>query len=77
LGIHEDLLLPAYVHFFLIPLHGFFVAAMLATRAGLVEPQIIVYGLAGFLAAWLLVRRHSSRQSDDPASHPVVIRALI
>jgi len=38
---------------------------------------LIVAGLAGFLAAWLLVRRHARRHSDDPASQPVVLRALI
>lgn len=46
LGIHEDLLLRASVLFYLFPLLGFFVAALLATRAGLVEPLIIVSGLA-------------------------------
>ena len=51
LGIHEDLLLRASVLFYLFPLLGFFVAALLATRAGLVEPLIIVSGLAGLLAA--------------------------
>ncbi|HGM8441755.1 transcriptional regulator [Pseudomonas aeruginosa] len=77
LGIHEDLLLRASVLFYLFPLLGFFVAALLATRAGLVEPLIIVSGLAGLLAAWLLVRRHARRHADDPASQPVVLRALI
>ena len=53
-----------------------FVAALLATPAGLVEPLIIVSGLAGF-GGWLLVRRHARRHADDPASQPVVLRALI
>lgn len=76
LGIHEDLLLRA-CPLLSFPLLGFFVAALLATRAGLVEPLIIVSGLAGLLAAWLLVRRHARRHADDPASQPVVLRALI
>ena len=76
LGIHEDLLLRASV-LLSFPSARVFVAALLATRAGLVEPLIIVSGLAGLLAAWLLVRRHARRHADDPASQPVVLRALI
>ena len=54
LGIHEPVVAR------LRPLLSFpsarvFVAALLATRAGLVEPLIIVSGLAGLLAAWLCV----------------------
>ena len=39
--------------------------------------SLMVGALAGLLAAWLLVRRHARRHADDPASQPVVLRALI
>lgn len=77
LGLREDLLLKSALMFYLFPLLGLIAAAALAQRCGLGEPWLIVAGLAGFLAAWLLVRRHARRHSDDPALQPVVLRALI
>ncbi|WP_448679560.1 SoxR reducing system RseC family protein [Pseudomonas nicosulfuronedens] len=77
LGVDENLLLKSALLFYLSPLIGLFVLALLAARLDLGEPLIIVAGLAGFLLAWLLVRRYSRRHVDDPAMQPVVLRALV
>ncbi|MDF3931492.1 SoxR reducing system RseC family protein, partial [Pseudomonas citronellolis] len=76
-GVGEELLLKSALMFYLFPLLGLFAAALLARGAGLDEPWSILAGLVGFLATWLLVRRHARRHSDDPASQPVVLRALV
>ncbi|WP_253453964.1 SoxR reducing system RseC family protein [Pseudomonas nitroreducens] len=77
LGVDEHLLLRSALLFYLSPLIGLFALALLAARLDLGEPLIIVAGLAGFLLAWLLVRRHARRHTDDPAMQPVVLRALV
>ncbi|QRY81771.1 SoxR reducing system RseC family protein [Pseudomonas sp. PDNC002] len=77
LGVDEDLLLKSALFFYLSPLLGLFALALLAARIGLGEPFIIVAGMAGFLLAWLLVRRFARRYMDDPAMQPVVLRALV
>jgi sigma-E factor negative regulatory protein RseC len=77
LGMDEDLLLKSALLFYLSPLIGFFALALLAARLDLGEPLIIVAGLAGFLLAWLSVRRYVRRHADDPAMQPVVLRALV
>jgi len=77
LGVDEDLILKSALLFYLSPLIGLFALALLAAQIGLGEPLIIVAGLAGFLLAWLLVRRHARRHMDDPAMQPVVLRALV
>lgn len=77
LGVDEDLLLKSALLFYLSPLVGLFALALLAARLDLGEPLIIVAGLAGFLLGWLLVRRSVRRHVDDPAMHPVVLRALV
>ncbi|MCG8909961.1 MULTISPECIES: SoxR reducing system RseC family protein [Pseudomonas] len=77
LGMDEDLLLKSALLFHLAPLIGLFALALLAARLDLGEPLIIVAGLAGFLLAWLLVRRYSRCHSDDPAMQPLVLRALV
>jgi sigma-E factor negative regulatory protein RseC len=77
LGVDEALLLKSALLIYLFPLLGLFALALLAARLGLGEPIIIVAGLAGFLLAWLLVRRVSRRHADDPAMQPVVLRALV
>ena len=77
LGVGEDLLLKSALLFYLSPLLGLFALALLAAWIGLGEPSIIVAGLAGFLLAWLLVRRFARRHGDDPAMQPVVLRALV
>jgi len=77
LGVDEALLLKSALLVYLFPLLGLFALALLAARLGLGEPIIIVAGLAGFLLAWLLVRRVSRRHADDPAMQPVVLRALV
>ncbi|WP_374438177.1 SoxR reducing system RseC family protein [Pseudomonas panipatensis] len=76
-GVREELLLKSALLFYLFPLFGLFFVALLAQFCGLAEPWLVVAGLAGFLAAWLLVRRHSRRHSNDPALQPVVLRALV
>lgn len=77
LGMDEDLLLKSALLFYLSPLIGMFALALLAARLDLGEPLIIVAGLAGFLLAWLFVRRRARRHMDDPAMQPVVLRALV
>lgn len=77
LGVDEALLLKNALLIYLFPLLGLFALALLAARLGLGEPIIIVAGSAGFLLAWLLVRRYSRRHADDPAMQPVVLRALV
>jgi len=77
LGVDEDLLLKSALLFYLSPLIGLFVLALLAARLDLGEPLIIVAGLVGFLLSWLLVRRYTRRHTDDPAMQPVVLRALV
>ncbi|MCY1292454.1 SoxR reducing system protein RseC [compost metagenome] len=77
LGVPEDLLLRSAALFYLFPLFGLFAAALLTERAGLSEPLVAFAGIAGFLASWLIVRRHARRHSDDPSMQPVVLRALI
>ncbi|MFS2126450.1 SoxR reducing system RseC family protein [Pseudomonas sp. Pseusp97] len=77
LGMDEDFLLKSALLFYLSPLIGLFALALLAARLDLGEPLIIVAGLAGFLLAWLLVRRFARRHADDPAMQPVVLRALV
>ncbi|MBO3276491.1 SoxR reducing system RseC family protein [Pseudomonas schmalbachii] len=76
-GIREDLLLKSALQFYLLPLLGLFAAALLTSQCGLSEPLVVLAGIAGFLASWSFVRRHSRRHSDDPALQPVVLRALI
>lgn len=77
LGMDEDLLLKSALLFYLSPLIGMFALALLAARLDLGEPLIIMAGLAGFLLAWLFVRRRARRHMDDPAMQPVVLRALV
>ncbi|PJI49161.1 MAG: transcriptional regulator [Pseudomonas sp.] len=77
LGVDEHLLLKSALLFYLSPMLGLFALALLASRLDLGEPLIIVAGLAGFLLAWLLVRRYARRHSNDPAMQPVVLRALV
>ncbi|MFR0689600.1 SoxR reducing system RseC family protein [Enterobacterales bacterium AE_CKDN230030158-1A_HGKHYDSX7] len=77
LGLDEALLLKSALLFYLLPLLGMFALALPAAHLGLGEPLIIAAGLAGFLLAWLFVRRYTRRHSDDPAMQPVVLRALV
>lgn len=77
LEVDEDLLLKSALLFYLAPLFGLFALALLVAQLDLGEPFIIVAGLAGFLLAWLLVRRFARRHADDPAMQPVVLRALV
>lgn len=77
LGIGEDLLLKHALLLYLAPLLGLLALSLLAAQFGGGEPLIIVAGLAGFLLAWLLVRRHARRHKDDPAMQPVVLRAPV
>lgn len=77
LGVGEDILVKSALLFYLLPLLGLFALALLAARFGVGESLIILAGLAGFLLAWLFVRRVARRHSDDPAMQPVVLRALV
>lgn len=77
IGVREDLLVRGSLLVYLVPLFGLFAAALLAHWLTLGEPLVIVCSFSGFLAAWLLVRWHSARISDDPDLQPVVLRVLL
>lgn len=77
IGIREDLLLGSALRVYLLPLLGLFAGAMLAEWLALGESFVILAGLSGFFAAWLLVRWRSRRHDHDPACQPVVLRAEV
>ncbi|MCY1286108.1 Protein RseC [compost metagenome] len=77
IGVREDLLVRAALLVYLLPLLAFFVFAVVADRLALAEPLIILSGLGGFVLAGFAVRWRSRRTADDPASQPVVLRAML
>ncbi|CAD5109114.1 SoxR reducing system RseC family protein [Zestomonas carbonaria] len=77
IGVREDLLVRASLLVYLWPLLAFFAFAVLADCLALAEPLIILSGLGGFALAGFAVRRHSRRMANDPASQPVVLRAML
>jgi sigma-E factor negative regulatory protein RseC len=77
IGIREDLLLRSAVLVYLLPLLGLLGSALLASSVGLAEGFVILSGLAGLVATWLMVRTVCRRKQDDPALQPVVVRALL
>ncbi len=77
IGVREDLLVRGSLLLYLLPLAGFFCAALLAQALGAREPQIIVAGLSGLVLGWGLVRWRSRQAADNPDLQPVVVRALL
>ena len=77
IGVREDLLVRSSVLVYLLPLLGLFAAALLADGLGLSEPLVILAGLSGLLASWLLVRWRAARVAENPLLQPVVLRALL
>ncbi|WP_277051601.1 SoxR reducing system RseC family protein [Zestomonas thermotolerans] len=77
IGVREELLLRASLLVYLRPLLAFFAFALMAYCLSLSEPLIILSGLGGFALALITVRMRSRRMANDPASQPVVLRALL
>ena len=77
IGVREDFLLRAALLVYGLPLLGLLVPAFLAHFFALGEPASIFAGLIGFIAAGFWLRRRSQACSHDPASQPVVLRALL
>ncbi|RRV36739.1 transcriptional regulator [Pseudomonas sp. o96-267] len=77
IGVREDLLVRSSLLVYLLPLLGLFAAALLADGLGLSEPLVILAGLSGLLASWLLVRWRAARVAENPLLQPVVLRALL
>lgn len=77
IGVREDLLVRGSLLVYLLPLLCLFAAASPAQGLGLAEPLVILCGLVGLGAGWLIVRWRSLRTAGDPALQPVVLRALL
>ncbi|MBH3338716.1 SoxR reducing system RseC family protein [Pseudomonas mendocina] len=77
IGVREDLLVRSSLLVYLLPLLGLFAAALLADGLGLSEPLVILVGLIGLSASWLLVRWRAARVAGDPLLQPVVLRTLL
>ena len=61
IGVREDLLVRSSLLVYLLPLLGLFAAALLADGLGLSEPLVILAGLSGLFASWLMVRWRAAR----------------
>ena len=77
IGVREDLLVRSSLLVYLLPLLGLFAAALLADGLGLSEPLVILAGLIGLSASWLMVRWRAARVAEDPLLQPVVLRTLL
>jgi sigma-E factor negative regulatory protein RseC len=77
IGVREDLLVRSSLLVYLLPLLGLFAAALLADGLGLSEPLVILAGLIGLAASWLMVRWRAARVAENPLLHPVVLRTLL
>lgn len=77
IGVREDLLVRSSLLVYLLPLLGLFAAALLADGLGLSEPLVILAGLSGLFASWLIVRWRAARVAENPSLQPVVLRTLL
>jgi sigma-E factor negative regulatory protein RseC len=77
IGVREDLLVRSSLLVYLLPLLGLFAAALLADGLGLSEPLVILCGLLGLSATWLMVRWRAARVAENPFLQPVVLRTLL
>lgn len=77
IGVREDLLVRSSLLVYLLPLLGLFAAALLANGLGLSEPLVILAGLSGLFASWLMVRWRAARVAENPLLQPVVLRTLL
>ena len=77
IGVREDLLVRSSLLVYLLPLLGLFAAALLADGLGLSEPLVILAGLIGLAASWLMVRWRAARVAENPLLQPVVLRTLL
>ncbi|MBM7060409.1 SoxR reducing system RseC family protein [Pseudomonas sp. UL073] len=77
IGVDEQLLVRASLLVYLLPLLALIGAAVLAKCLALTEPLIILFGLGGLVLAAFVVRWHSHRLANNPASQPIVLRALL
>lgn len=77
IGVREDLLVRSSLLVYLLPLMGLFAAALLADGLGLPEPLVILSGLSGLFASWLMVRWRAAQVAENPLLQPVVLRTLL
>lgn len=77
LGIEERVLLRGALLVYLFPLLMLLAASVLAAQWPVSEPWVVLAGLGGFGASWLIVRLRSRCVAHDPNLQPVVLRVLL
>lgn len=76
-GVREDALLRGALLVYLFPLIALIASAMVASTLSVAEPFVILAGLAGFSASWLVVRYRGQKTAGDTRLQPVVLRAMM
>lgn len=76
-GVREDALLRGALLVYLFPLIALFASAVIASALSASEPYVILAGLAGFFASWLVVRHRGQKTADDTQLQPVILRAML
>lgn len=76
-GIRENVLLRGAILVYLFPLIVLFASALVAFKLSAVEPYVMLSGIAGFVVAWLIVRKRSQQTAGDPGLQPIVLRAML
>ncbi|QGZ32191.1 SoxR reducing system RseC family protein [Stutzerimonas stutzeri] len=76
-GIGERVLLRGAVLVYLFPLLALLASALIASALSAAEPYVMLAAVAGFVVAWLIVRKRSQQTSGDPELQPVVLRAVL
>lgn len=77
IGVREDALLRGALLVYLFPLIALLASAVIASMISLEESYVIVAGLAGFFASWLVVRHRDGKMAGDERLQPVVLRAAL
>lgn len=77
IGISESVLLRGAILVYLFPLLALLAGALVASEFSASESYVMLAGMGGFLASWLIVRRRSQQAAADPALQPVVLRAML
>lgn len=77
IGTHEKAVVQGALMMYGLPLSGLLSFALLADVLGFSEPFTIMAGGAGFLIAWLMVRRYGNRMANDPKFQPVVLKPIV
>ncbi len=76
-GIRESVLLRGAILVYLFPLIVLFASALVASKLSAVEPYVMLSGIAGFVVAWLIVRKRGQQTAGDPGLQPIVLRAML